>query len=76
MSRGLWILKRQLVRRRPAVGRVGADHPQAQPSSVRNRGYAIRAGVSECVSRSTEELILAVDFAVGMRCGLVSCTAA
>ena len=52
MSRGLRILKRQLVRRLPAAWRVGADHPQAQPSSVRNRGYAIRAGVSECVSRS------------------------
>jgi hypothetical protein len=30
MSRGLRILKRQLVRRLPAAWRVGADHPQAQ----------------------------------------------
>src|SRR5215208_3038363 len=52
MSRGLRILKRQLVRGLLAAWRVGADHPQAQPSSVRNRGYAIRAVVSECVSRS------------------------
>ena len=35
MSRGLRILKRQLVRRLPAAWRVGADHPQAQPGSVR-----------------------------------------
>src|SRR5215211_2557566 len=50
MSRGLRILKRQLVRRLPAAWRVGADHPQAQPSSVRNHGYAIRAVVPECVA--------------------------